>query len=130
MRALSKHLSNADKQLSRQPIPVFNNPHHKEMFPHVHPEPSLVQLCAVPMHTTVGSQGAQVGISLSVSPQEAAESNEVTSQPPFPQTVLSQDTTLRVTASLVFCLQIPSILALSNMSLSGKTQASAFYLAL
>lgn len=47
----------------------------------------LTQRCAVTMCPLLGSQGTETGTSLPISPhQEAAEKNEVASQPPFVQT--------------------------------------------
>lgn len=72
--------------LSRKPFPVFDHPQSTEIFRHVQSEPSLVQLCAIPLCPVLGDQGEENSTTVSISPpQEAVESNEVTSQPPFLQ---------------------------------------------
>lgn len=44
-------------QLSRKPIPMFSQPHSKEYFPNVWPEPHLVQLCDTCTNSITGYQG-------------------------------------------------------------------------
>lgn len=45
--------------LFRMPVPVFNYPHSKEMFPNA--QPSLAQFCIIPILTSV--PGAELSIS-------------------------------------------------------------------
>lgn len=54
--------------LARQPVPAFDHPHSAEIFPHVHSEPPLAQLCAIPSRPVLSDQGAETGTSLSASP--------------------------------------------------------------
>ena len=67
--------------LSRKHVPVLDHRLGKEVLPNVQSEPPLVQLWAIPTLPVTGYQGEELSTSLSTSPpQEAAESNEITSQ--------------------------------------------------
>lgn len=43
--------------LPRKPLPVFDRTHSTEIFHHILFEPSLVQLCTIPLHLVLGDQG-------------------------------------------------------------------------
>ena len=61
------------------------------MFPNVHCKPPPARLWTIPTRPTTGSQGEEISTFLStLSPQEAAESNEIIPQPPFLQTRQAQ----------------------------------------
>lgn len=72
-------------QLSRKPIPMFSQPHSKEYFPNVWPEPHLVQLCdAQILSLDIRETGTSNSIALC---HEVAESNEIIFQHLFLQNI-------------------------------------------
>ena len=55
---------------------LSRKPQSTEIFRHVQSEPSLVQLCAIPLCPVLGDQGEENSTIVSISPpQEAVESN-------------------------------------------------------
>lgn len=92
MRVLSKCLFNTDRPGTStrslgKPVPVFDQPHRREMFPNVQCDPPLLQLCTIPMHPVISFHGKETGTSLSTSPsQEVVKSNEAFCLPFFLQT--------------------------------------------
>ena len=65
------------------PVPVFDQPLGKKVLPDVQSKPSLMQLWTIPMCPVTGYQGGELSLS---SPQDTAESCEVTPQSPLLQT--------------------------------------------
>lgn len=56
MRALEHLQAQGISHLCGKPIPVFDHPHSEEIFPDAQSEPSLAQLCAVPVHSVISDQ--------------------------------------------------------------------------
>lgn len=69
-----------------KPVPGFDHPLNEKMFLNVQPGPLLVQLWTISMCPITGHQGEEIKPLSPLPFQEAVESNEVTAQPPFPQT--------------------------------------------
>lgn len=71
---------------SRKPIPVYDNPHGKEIISNIQSEHPLLHFWTIPVPHIIVYKGDKTGMSLSTSsPWEVAESNKGNYQFPFLQ---------------------------------------------
>ncbi|KAK4813748.1 LOW QUALITY PROTEIN: hypothetical protein QYF61_023684 [Mycteria americana] len=105
-----------------QPVPMFDNPFSKEIFPNIQSKPLLTQLEAISSHPITSYLGEETDPHLSTpSFQVAVESDEVSPQPPFlqaQQPQFPQPLPIRLVLQTLHQLRCPSLDTLQPLNVS------------